>query len=116
MREEIDTRKLIALEEELMNARRESGIAAPLPLWVRIGDAIVDYREKKRAVIKRRSYILLALCCGWFSGAHRFYSGHYISGILYLLLCWTGIPFIMTAIDIMIALPIKADDEGKIRI
>ena len=109
-----DIKELIALEEELAALKKEHGYEEKRPLWVRIGDAVADYKEKKRAVVDRKKYIRLALCCGWLCGAHRFYAGHYISGVLYLLFCWTGIPFAITLIDLMIAVPKTADGEGKI--
>lgn len=37
---------------------------------------------------------LLALFAGWI-GVHKFYLGKSGSGIVYLLLCWTGIPGII---------------------
>lgn len=109
-----DVKELIALEEELIALKKEHGYKEKTPFWVKIGDFIADYKEKKRTVVDRRKYIKLALSCGWFCGAHKFYAGHYISGVLYLLFFWTGIPFAMALIDLMIALPINADSEGKI--
>lgn len=109
-----DVTKFIALEEELIALKAERGYDIKKPLWVRIGDAIADYKEKKTAVVDRKKYIKLALCCGWICGAHRFYARHYISGILYLLFFWTGIPFAMTLIDLMIALPKQTDGNEKI--
>ncbi len=32
-------------------------------------------------------------------GVHRFYMGHTVPGIVYLLLCWTGIPSILALIE-----------------
>ena len=110
---EVDTRQWLDLEEELSALKKQHGMEKP-GLFHRIGDAIADYKEKKKATVNRRKYIRLALICGWFCGAHRFYARHYITGVLYLLFCWTGIPFAMTLIDLMIALPKVADAEGNI--
>ncbi|MFR2850798.1 TM2 domain-containing protein [Hungatella sp.] len=60
-----------------------------------------------------KKYILLALCLGWVGG-HRFYTKQYALGFIYLLFCWTGIPFAMTLIDLMIALPRQADEQGRL--
>ena len=112
----IDTKQWLALEEELAALKQQHGIAPKRSLWLRLGDALAEYKEKKKAIVNRRRYIRLALIGGWFCGAHRFYAGHNITGVLYLLFCWTGIPFAMTFIDLMIALPKAADAQGNIEI
>lgn len=109
-----DAKKMIAMEEELAELKKQQGIEKKAPFWVRLIDRIAEYRESKRAMVNRRKYIRLALLGGWLCGAHRFYAGQWISGILYLLFCWTGIPFAMTLIDLMIALPKEADAQGNI--
>ncbi len=43
-------------------------------------------------------------------GIHRFYMGHILPGIVYLLFCWTGIPGILGLIEGIIYL---IDDESK---
>lgn len=43
-------------------------------------------------------------------GVHRFYMGHTVPGIVYLLLCWTGIPSIIALIEGIIYL---IDTEEK---
>ena len=110
---EIDARQWLELEEELVALKKQQGTLKP-SLFTRVGDAIADYKEKKKAIVNRRKYIRLALTCGWLCGAHRFYARHYITGTLYLLFCWTGIPLAMTLIDLMIALPKAADARGNI--
>ena len=110
---EMDARQWLELEEELVALKKQQG-TLKLSLFMRVGDAIADYKEKKKAIANRRKYIRLALTCGWLCGAHRFYARHYITGALYLLFCWTGIPLAMTLIDLMIALPKAADARGNI--
>lgn len=39
---------------------------------------------------------IIALFLGTF-GAHKFYNGSYAWGIIYLLLCWTSVPTIVSA-------------------
>jgi len=48
----------------------------------------------------KRKYIasLIALFFGWF-GAHRFYIGKPLSGILYLIFFWTTIPLTISIIE-----------------
>lgn len=41
---------------------------------------------------------ILALLCGSL-GVHRFYMGHTVPGIVYLVLCWTGIPSILAIVE-----------------
>ncbi|WP_218081785.1 NINE protein [Anthocerotibacter panamensis] len=46
---------------------------------------------------------MLAFFLGWF-GAHKFYLGQTGWGIAYLLLCWTGVPFIAGFVEFLILL------------
>lgn len=41
---------------------------------------------------------LLAIFLGWL-GAHKFYLGKPVMGIIYFLFCWTGIPTIVGVIE-----------------
>lgn len=43
---------------------------------------------------KKDTAIVLAIFLGGF-GVHRFYLGRHISGVLYLVFCWTFIPLIL---------------------
>ena len=71
---------------------------------------------EQELAVDRKKYIRLALTCGWFCGAHRFYARQKILGTLYLLLFWTGFSFTMTLIDLMIVVPMKADSQGMIEL
>lgn len=48
-------------------------------------------------------YIVLALLMGGI-GVHRMYEGKVGSGITFLLLFWTGVPVIISFVDIITAL------------
>lgn len=110
----IDPKKFIELEEELAALKKEHGIYEKPKWWMKIGDAIANNMGKRQQIpVVRKKYLLLGLCFGWM-GAHRFYSKQYVLGILYALFFWTGIPFAMALIDLMIALPMKADEDGLI--
>lgn len=63
--------------------------------------------------VNKKKYIWMALLLGWF-GAHRFYIKHYSVGFIYLLLSWTGIGFYNAVVDILIAIPMKPDENGNI--
>lgn len=110
----VDIKKLIALEEELQQLKRENGMQTE-KWWITLGDTIAEKFSKTKTV-SRRKYIRLALSSGWFCGSHRFYAGKKISGLLYLLFFWTGIPFAMTVIDLMAILPLKEDEKGMVLI
>lgn len=109
----IDPRQMIRLEQELADLKERYEPKARRSLFVKAGDFLASHSGPSKPV-SRKNYIRLAVCCGWFCGAHRFYSGHPIVGLLYLFFFWTGIPFAMTLVDLMIALPMKADDSGYI--
>lgn len=60
--------------------------------------------------VNKIAYGILAILLGGL-GVHRFYAGKILSGILYLLLCWTGIPGILGLIEGILALIRQDDDE-----
>ena len=47
-------------------------------------------------------------------GAHQFYAKRPILGVLYLATFWSGFSFAMTLIDVIIAVPMKPDENGNI--
>lgn len=51
---------------------------------------------------------LLAILLGWM-GAHKFYLGQIGMGILYLVFCWTGIPWIISIIEFVIYLAMSEE-------
>lgn len=111
-REYVDAKQMIALEEELAHLKQEYGIIEKKAWWVKAGDWAAAH--VKKSTVNQKKYLKLALICGWFCGAHCFYARQKWRGILYLAFCWTGIPFAMTLIDLMIAVPMKADESGNI--
>jgi TM2 domain-containing membrane protein YozV len=52
--------------------------------------------------------ILGILLGGW--GIHKFYMGNILPGIIYIALCWTGIPYILGIVEGIIYL---IDDDAK---
>lgn len=115
-KEYVDPKKMLALEEELAQLRKQHGIQEKQSWWKNLGDWIAKRSDGARCHVSRKTYIKLALTCGWFCGAHRFYAGQKLLGTLYLLFCWTGIPFAMTLVDLMIALPMQPDQSGLIEL
>ena len=49
-------------------------------------------------MISQAVYILLAVFLGGI-GIHKFYSRHWVQGILYMLFCWTFIPCILALLQ-----------------
>ena len=58
---------------------------------------------------------MLALFMGGL-GAHRFYSGHLLSGIVYLVLVWTFIPSILGLVECVLALIREGDEDGNLTV
>lgn len=112
--EEISARKLLEMEEELVHLKEQYQIKDKEKAWQRLGDRIVSRMDREQVFVNKAKYIKLAAGIGWLCGAHRFYMKQKGLGILYLLLFWTGIPFAMTLIDLMIALPKQPDEYGNI--
>lgn len=112
----VDPKELIALEEELYELRRLNGLVEKPRLWMQIGDRLAGRMDKNKVSVERKRYIKLALSCGWLCGAHRFYSRQKVSGVLYLMFFWTGIPFAMTLVDLMAVLPMEPDEGGFIQV
>lgn len=114
--ERINFAKLALLEDELHDTEKQLGVEEPLKLWQKLGDRYFESREnRQKHSVNRRTYILLTLLLGW-AGIHRFYEKRWILGIFYLALCWSGFPIALALVDLMIALPMKADENGYIMI
>ena len=63
-------------------------------------------------ISRRIAAALFAILLGTF-GIHKFYLGKVGLGIIYILFCWTGIPFIVGIIEGIIYLT-KSDDAFEI--
>ncbi|MCL6581962.1 MAG: TM2 domain-containing protein [Firmicutes bacterium] len=55
---------------------------------------------------------LLAILLGGL-GVHRFYLGHILLGIVYLLFCWTGIPSIIGIVEGVIYLTMSDEEFAR---
>ena len=113
-REEVDVSKMIALEQELHELKKEQGIEEKEGKVSRAISRFFERRDAKEQILrKKKTYILLAVFTGWFGG-HRFYAKQYLLGILYLLLFWTGFGAAMTIIDLLVIIPKEADENGMV--
>lgn len=63
--------------------------------------------------VQKGIYILLALLLGGI-GAHKFYAGKWVVGILYLLFSWTYIPVCLAFIDLVVAMFKRKNEYGEI--
>lgn len=71
--------------------------------------------ETKEYICNKLMYILLAVFLGIF-GAQYFYSGQKKKGLLSLCFFWTVIPFFVGLYCALVALFLKADSNGNIKI
>ena len=101
-------------QDELNELKREHGLEAEEKGLKKLISTLFEKREaREKVLIKKKTYLWLGLLLGSF-GAHRFYAKQYTTAIIYLLLCWTGIALTMSLIDLMIVVPMKADENGNI--
>ena len=101
-------------QDELNQLKREYGIEDEEKGLKKLISTVLNKREAREKVpVSKKKYLWLGLLLGIFGG-HRFYAKQYITAVLYLLLFWTGISITMTIIDLMIVLPMKADENGNV--
>ena len=65
--------------------------------------------------VSKGTYIVLCLFLGG-AGLHKFYSGKWVQGLLYLALSWTGISVVLALFDLLIAMFKRSDVNGEIRV
>lgn len=70
---------------------------------------------KKAKPVRKIVYCLLALFFGDI-GVHKFYAGQTGLGVAYILLSWTGIPSLLSFIDLLQALFRRADSNNHIAV
>ena len=112
--EKVNFDDYLALQKELDETRQKYGVEVKEG---KVSRAISNFFDKREArelhSVSRKKYLIIALLTGWMGG-HRFYARQYPSAVLYLLLFWTGFPFAMTLIDLMMAIPKEPDENGNI--
>ena len=104
----------MALVQELDELKAQRGEAQPEGRVSRAISGFFDRREaREKQVLNKKKYILLAVFTGWMGG-HRFYARQWPTAIFYLLFFWCGFPLAMTIIDLMIVIPMKANENGNL--
>ncbi|MBR6162887.1 TM2 domain-containing protein [bacterium] len=73
----------------------------------------VYYNVGGKHAVNKLPYVLFAILLGNI-GVHKFYAGKTGQGILYLLFCWTAIPWLIGIIEGIIAACQKEDSNGRI--
>lgn len=110
----VDFSALAQAEDELHRLREEHGIEEKQGIIVRTINRYFEWKENRtKHYVSKKVYLLLNLFLGW-CGMHRFYERRWLLGLFYLGFFWTGIPAALCAMDLFIAIPIKADENGKI--
>lgn len=72
-------------------------------------------KEPRKAQGEQKKYLLLCLFLGW-CGGHRYYEKRYALAAFYTLFFWSMVPFFLCVTDLLIALPMQADENGDILI
>lgn len=60
----------------------------------------IFYGEYNRKAKDYSIALALAIILGWNLGAHKFYLGKPLQGLLHIVFVWTSIPLILTIVDI----------------
>lgn len=120
--EYVDPKEVIAAYEELDELRaKHPDIAAQVrpkdkkkTFMERLMGFYLKVRERfhKETPVRKKTYCWLCLL-GPF-GVHHFYSRHWIKGLIYLAISFSGITVAMAFIDWMVAYPKTPDDRGMI--
>lgn len=106
--------EFMALQAELDELKAQRSETQPEGRVSRAISGFFDRREaREKQVLNKKKYILLAVFTGWMGG-HRFYARQWPTAILYLAFFWCGFPLAMTIVDLMIVIPMQANENGNI--
>ncbi len=98
----------------LQDAMEEAGMEAKTyGIWGFFWRITRSLREREKHAVRKKTYIWLVVLTGWLGG-HRFYARRFYLGGLYLIFFWTLIPVMMSMLDLMEVIPMKADENGII--
>lgn len=105
---------IIVAQAELDTLKKEHGLEEKEKGVKKVISNFFDKKEnREKVLVNKKKYLIVSILLGWM-GAHRFYTKQYGLGLLYLATCWTGFPVSLVVIDVLIAIPIKPDENGNI--
>jgi TM2 domain-containing membrane protein YozV/predicted RNA-binding Zn-ribbon protein involved in translation (DUF1610 family) len=98
----LEERNLNNLSTTLRTSRQEN----PNSLNINFNNDAFDNRRNKQRARGYKTKTSAALWCFFLGGvgAHHFYLGNTVRGILYLLFCWIYIPALLSLIDLIVIL------------
>lgn len=106
----------IKAELALQDAKLEAGIDIQNEKGQGLIGKYHDWKKNRtKHKVNKKKYILLCILLGW-CGGHRYYEKRYWLAAFYTLFFWTVIPFFLCVTDLLIVLPLKADENGEIEI
>ena len=112
--EQLTRDDFIKAELALQDAKMEAGIDVENEKGKGLIGKYHDWKKNRtKHKVNKKKYILLCLLLGW-CGGHRYYEKRYWLAAFYTLFFWTVIPFFLCVTDLLIALPVQADENGDI--
>ncbi len=112
--EQLTRDDFIKAELALQDAKMEAGIDVENEKGKGLIGKYHDWKKNRtKHKVNKKKYILLCLLLGW-CGGHRYYEKRYWLAAFYTLFFWTVIPFFLCVTDLLIALPMQADENGDI--
>lgn len=114
--EQLTRDDFIKAELALQDAKMEAGIDVENEKGKGLIGKYHDWKKNRtKHKVNKKKYILLCLLLGW-CGGHRYYEKRYWLAAFYTLFFWTVVPFFLCVTDLLIVLPMKADENGDILI
>ena len=114
--EEFTRDDFIKAELALQDAKLEAGIDLEKEKSPGLIGKYHDWKKNRvRHKVNKKKYLLLCLFLGW-CGGHRYYEKRYALAAFYTLFFWSMVPFFLCVTDLLIALPMQADENGDILI
>ena len=112
--EQLTRDDFIKAELALQDAKMEAGIDIENEKGKGLIGKYHDWKKNRtKHKVNKKKYILLCLLLGW-CGGHRYYEKRYWLAAFYTLFFWTVVPFFLCVTDLLIVLPMKADENGDI--
>lgn len=112
--EQLTRDDFIKAELALQDAKMEAGIDVENEKGKGLIGKYHDWKKNRtKHKVNKKKYILLCLLLGW-CGGHRYYEKRYWLAAFYTLFFWTVIPFFLCVTDLLIVLPMQADENGDI--